>query len=314
MDVLKSKLQFKRNGVIYTEDDFKNSSSSNSQLIYTEDEFLKSPSSNSQLIDTEDKILSKIQTDLINNGWNEFNENVLKAICKNSLEYKHLHEKYSYNYKLFNKILSIFLLIFTTGLSADTTFNISGNSHDIFTKIITYGTTLLTLILNFIKAEESSASHFTSSLLFAELYNNTLQQSCLTRSSRKNGVKYINEILEQYNNIISRSPTIKLTFIDELNSLKLINSGNSIEEVDNSLNKKDIVLNIDTTQQTKTNKKQIDTNLTIIQKCVNDSQDISDKDMLEMSSIQLNDLCNKITNVRLEYEKNRMLKHTLDSD
>lgn len=279
----------KRNGII----DFNQFSRD-----ITEDNILTTEDNNL----VEDKILTKIQNDLINNGWNELNEKVLKAICKNSLEYKHLHEKYSYNYKLFNKVLSILLLIFTTGLSADTTFNISDNNRLILNRVITYGSTLLTLILNFVKAEESSASHFTSSISFGELYNNTLQQSCLTRTSRKNGVNYINEILEKYNNIISTSPSVKMSSDDELNYLNETHKDRGV------------IINISEQSNKNNTPTQINTNLSIIQKCINESQDIPDKDMMEMTHLQLKNIKTKISNVRLDYEKDRMLQHSSEND
>ena len=95
-------------------------------------------------------IQHKINTQIINNGWNNKNEKLCTEIGEKCEKYKLLHEQSIIYYNFLQTFFNILLIIFSTGLSAEITISTT-STHQIIRKTITYLVNIFTVIQNFIQ-------------------------------------------------------------------------------------------------------------------------------------------------------------------
>jgi hypothetical protein len=159
---------------------------------------------------TGNVIALKSEIMALNNGWNDKNERIVISIGENAASYKWMHERSSSMYKLINKILNIVLILFSTGLSAQTVFPDNSNNLgiDILRRVFTYIVTLISVLINFLKFEQLGEQHLSAATSFAKLYHDIQQQMCMYRRDRTNATKYVADILKTYDSLIVGGPTI----------------------------------------------------------------------------------------------------------
>lgn len=150
----------------------------------------------------------------LTNGWNDKNERMVITIGENSASYKWMHEKSANLYKLLHQILSIVLIVFSTGLSAGTFFPAGDQEASdnlalrITQQIFTYVVTVVSVLQNFFKFQTLAEQHTASAAEFGKLYYDIQQQMCMYRRDRKGAQPYLSSVLKTYDNLIVNGPSI----------------------------------------------------------------------------------------------------------
>jgi hypothetical protein len=162
---------------------------------------------------------SKFDILLINNGWNDKNEQLIASIGENSEVYKIMHEKSFKRYSLIHRIIGVIIVLMNSVLSAQIAFN-GGNSCEqsgLFQKIVIYLVTIISVVNNFLNYQELATNHKNASTHFSEVTHDVQQQMCLYRKDRENAIKYIQHILKKYDSLNTSSPSVPDYLIRELN-------------------------------------------------------------------------------------------------
>lgn len=272
----------------------------------------------------------------LTNGWNDKNERMLISVGENAASYKWMHEKSVSFYGTINKILSIIIILFSTGLSAQTIVpndEQTDPTSDIFRRVFTYIITLISVVQNFLKLEKISEEHRTASSNFSKLYYEIQQQMCMYRKDRKPATFYINDILKRYDTLIVSSPTInrytlknfKTTF--EKSNIALPDIADKIQPIEvitepvassvtpqEAITPKNIQSKITQTSQTKIQPTifplQVEQrNVSNLQQILQIRGDITDEEAYEMK-----DLKKKHLKERSKYEFDRFRNNTLEND
>lgn len=178
---------------------------------------IKNPDDNSNIPSEKYSILQhKTELMEINNGWNDKNEHLIISIGENAASYKWMHEKCGNYYRIIQKILSIVLIIFSTGLSAETIIaNDTGIYMTILRNVFTYIVTIVSVLQNFLKYEQLNEKHLTYASNFNKLYHDIQKQMCLYRRDRVNATSYVTEILKRYDSFIVNGPNITQGVINQ---------------------------------------------------------------------------------------------------
>lgn len=228
--------------------------------------------------------LNKIDILVLNNGWNDRNESVIVNIGKNCEKYMTLHNLSSSKYTLYNRIVSVVIIFFNSGLSIQTIFGDSSdkcnnnNGLVITQNIFIYIVTLLSVINNFLKFEKFSTKHKYSSIKFSELYHNIQKIMCAYRKDRPNAVKYISDAFKKYDNLIMESPTIPSNIMKSTGPI-------TISVLDNSITETPCVVNINTIPTIPTIT-QDDSHLNVIQSMFSITGDLCENDNITLSDVQ----------------------------
>jgi hypothetical protein len=169
----------------------------------------KNENNNDNIIEINKNEINENEIVYLTRGWNDKNERMVISIGENSASYKWMHEKSASLYKNIHQVLSILMILFSAGLSAETilpTTNefIINTSRSVFTYIIT----LISVLQNFLKYEKLAQQHVASASSFGTLYHDIQQQMCMYRKDRRQASSYISEILKEYDNLIVNGPTI----------------------------------------------------------------------------------------------------------
>lgn len=181
---------------------------------------------------------------ILNNGWNDINENLIVSIGENSMSYKWMHEKCSVKYARRNKALSLFTIVFNSILSVQTIFNNDQSMLlNIVFKIFIWIVTLISIINNFLDYQKLSAKHSFASNAFSELYRDIQKQTCLYRKDRLNAVKYVTNIFKKFDNLENTSPDIDNDILREFTK-KFKDSNIQIPNIADKLSKIDIIKEI----------------------------------------------------------------------
>lgn len=264
----------------------------------------------------------------LSNGWNDKNERIIISVGENAASYKWMHERSASFYKNINKVISIIMIIFSTGLSAETIIPISDEnlSINIVRRVFTYVITFLSILQNFLKYEQLSEQHLASAMSFAQLYHEIQQQMCMYRRDRKNATKYVSETLKQYDSLIVNGPDIvnsvvasfKETFknsdislpdiADKIQKIEIISEPKSDQQTGNNMyNTKtaNIIVNTDTRRYGRYGI----CNLQQIHNAFQIQGDISDNDIQHADETQLRDLRKKFLKEKSSYEYERFLQH-----
>lgn len=266
------------------------------------------------------KTKSKIDSLIVNNSWNDKNERLIASIGENAVSYKWLHEKSAMFYNSVNRILQIVIIIFSTGLSAQTFFPGETNEAlDISKRVFIYITNVLTITVNYLKLTEMANNHTAAANKFSQLYHDIQQQLCMYRKDRYLATKYIQETFKKYDTLVVSSPDLsphivskfKNTFknsnlsmpdiADRLQKIEIITENeNSKENIEMSNVNSNITPNINTNTSISGNLKSINKiNSLIIE------GDITDEDLKVMKAEDINDLKTKGLLAKLKWEDQR---------
>jgi hypothetical protein len=176
---------------------------------------------------------------LLNNGWNERNEQLLVSIGHNAYIYKKIHHKVHRHFKFFNYIYTFLLVVLNGGLSTQAIFYSSSIESDpSIQKTLIIISTLLTFIYNFLRLQEKDTQHSQYSKSFSELYHDIQNQMCMYRKDRSNAIKYVFRILKKYDHLTIAGPNIpfyvhyKLEQLYDLGKFKTIHTDET--ETDNA--------------------------------------------------------------------------------
>lgn len=178
---------------------------------------LDSENPNEYLSNT-DPISDKLQTMISNNSWNDKNERLIVSIGENAAAYKWMHEKNATRVKTFHKVMNIVMVVFNTGLSAQTLIPQGDTRNEAITivsQVFIYIVTLVSVLANFLKLEELAAKHTTYAMKFSELYHDIQQQMCMYRKDRYPATNYIQETLRKLDDIVLSAPTIDSAVISQ---------------------------------------------------------------------------------------------------
>lgn len=166
-------------------------------------------------------IPSKLNNMNINNSWNDKNERLVVSIGENAAAYKWMHEKNATRLKSFHKFMNIAMVVFNTGLSAQTIIPQGETRNEAITivsQVFIYIVTLISVLANFLKYEELAAKHSNFAMKFSELYHEIQQQMCMYRKDRHQATQYIQDTLKRFDEIVVSAPTIDNAIITQFKS------------------------------------------------------------------------------------------------
>lgn len=288
---------------------------------------IQNPELNSENV--PESIENKLNTMSLNNGWNDKNERILISIGENAASYKWMHERSSSFYLTINKALSMIMILFTTGLSAETLIPSNNNNLalDIVRRIFTYLVTVLSVIQNFLKYEQLSEQHINAASSFSQLYHEIQQQMCMYRKDRNNATKYMAEILKRYDTLVVNGPQINNIIVNQFkNAFK--NADISIPDIADRIQKIEIIsepvgirnINVggnDTVSipmpAAKSTKAKSVCNLQQIHNAFQIQGDISDHDV-KQRDIEMQELRKKFLREKSNYEYTRYLQHAQEHE
>ena len=161
---------------------------------------------------------SKLNNMNLNNSWNDKNERLIVSIGENAAAYKWMHEKNASRLKSFHKFMNIAMVVFNTGLSAQTIIPQGETRNEaiaIVSQVFIYIVTLISVLSNFMKYEEIASKHTNFAMKFSELYHEIQQQMCMYRKDRKQATQYIQNTLKRFDEIIISAPTIDSSIINQ---------------------------------------------------------------------------------------------------
>ena len=270
--------------------------------------------------DNQVDLVQKAELIQFNNGWNDKNEKLIISIGENSASYKWMHERCSnYNKRIYN-ITSIFLIILSSTLSAET-FIPDKNSNlglSITKQIIVYLITVISILQNFLKSEEFAEKHSTAAGEFSKLYHDIQQQMCRFRRDRYDASKYVSNCLTKYDSLIITHPDINKWVIRNFKRT-FKNSNISVPDITDNINKIEIIT--EQSHITQNNIKSIintktlhSNNLVEIHNAFQIHGDISDKDLENADVTELKRLKESFLQNKSKYEYERYLQHSLETD
>lgn len=306
-------------------------------------------------IPTSEKMsVIQYKTDLmqLTNGWNDKNERIIISIGENAASYKWMHERCANFYRVIQKIMSIILIVFSTGLSAETLLTSDSNETYmlVLQKIFTYVVTLISVLQNFLKYEELNQRHLIYASDFNQLYHDIQKEMCLYRRDRKNATEYVTDILKRYDSLIVNGPNIttrviqafKKTFkdsdiiapdiADKIQKIEIINepkhqvNEHAQTSIKNLKMKQQNSIDINNNNSNNNNNNNNNsnsisnynnTNMCNLQQIHNAFQihgDITDNDIQNANHVELKDLRKKFLKEKQNFEYQRYMQHTLDTD
>jgi hypothetical protein len=289
----------------------------------------------------KEDVLHKADLMLLNNGWNDKNERIVISIGENAASYKWMHEKSASIYNLVDKVLSIILIIFSTGLSAETIFpeSDSNSTLSILRRLFTYIVTLISVLQNFLKYEHRSEQHLSIATSFSQLYHDIQKQMCMYRRDRNNASKYVADTLKQYDSMVVNGPNISPLVVRQFKDV-FKNADISIPDIADRIQKIEIISEqiqmaptpVDINITSKAAENQMDNaqsqhnsnkrygrhvlcnNLKDIHNMFQIHGDISDKDLQTADAVELRELRNKFLAEKSNFEFQRYLQHSHEAE
>lgn len=297
-----------------------------------DDIFLEKSISGNDKNNNTNLILHKTNIILLNNGWNDKNEQLIISIGENAASYKWMHERTSDYYKNISSIFNILLIILAIFLSAETIIPpsyIEDNMAIFISKqILTYILTILTILQNFFKYDQLIEKHMNASLQFNELYHDIQKQMCMYRRDRINATMYLSENLKRYDSLVINNPDIlksiikvfKKTFkhtnlalpdiADRIQKIEIITENN----VQNVQNVKSQNVNSTKTEELSSSSSELCNNLSNIYNIFQIHGDISDNDIQNLKQNELNEIKQVFSKNKIDYEYQRFLQHSKETD
>jgi hypothetical protein len=276
---------------------------------------------------TED-LLHKAEIMSLNNGWNDKNERIIISVGENAASYKWMHERCSAYHKFVYNFMSVFLIILSTALTAETIFPSDSSilAFDITRKLMVYIVNVISVLLTFFKSEETSERHLAAANAFSNLYHDIQQQMCMFRRDRINATKYVSECLKQYDSLVINSPDITSMILKTFKKT-FKNSDISLPDIADKIQKIEIIseespmhMNIQSndkpviTLQSQNKSIHNCNNLAQIHNAFQIHGDITDRDLQNINSIELRELRNKFLKNKSDYEYKRFLEHSDEND
>lgn len=278
----------------------------------------------------------KVDLIVLNNGWNDKNERIIISIGENAASYKWMHEKCSMYYKTINRVLGIIMILFSTGLSAETVLPNDPNNIviDILRRLFTYIITFISVLHNFLKYEQLSEQHMSSASEFSQLYHAIQQQMCMYRRNRTNATEYVADVLKRYDSMVINGPDINNYVISKFKNV-FKNADISVPDIADRIQKIEIIsepienkMNLNIKGVDKGNKKQSNKNSNLNQKdggnrygrgglCNLDEihsvfqihGDISDRDIQRANPTELREIRKRFLREMGNYEYARYMEH-----
>lgn len=297
-----------------------------------DDIFLEKSISDNDKNNNTNLILHKTNIILLNNGWNDKNEQLIISIGENAASYKWMHERTSNYYKNISSIFNILLIILAIFLSAETIIPssyIEDNMAIFISKqILTYILTILTILQNFFKYDQLIEKHINASLQFNELYHDIQKQMCMYRRDRINATMYLSENLKRYDSLVINNPDIlksiirvfKKTFkhtnlalpdiADRIQKIEIITENND----QNVKNVKTQNVNSTKTEELSSSSSELCNNLSNIYNIFQIHGDISDNDIQNLKQNELNEIKQVFSKNKIDYEYQRFLQHSKETD
>lgn len=270
--------------------------------------------------------LTKLDVLLFNNGWNDKNEKLVVGLGYNCGIYKQLHEQAAKKYKTYNKIINLSLLIFSIFLTTDSILTLlQGEILIIIQKIFIFIIAIISVLNNFLKFSELSIQHAHSASSFNLIYNEIRNMMCIYRKDRYNAVKYIQDIMKEYDHLEISSPEIPENLIKKMeDKIKKENSNiqmptNQFREIEIVIDKPQDLDNIEMQQMNikENNAKKLSPtkfrinnmqNLTQIRDCFKIDGELSEND--DITIHELNNFKKNGLRLQTQYEMNRFMKGT----
>uniref|UniRef100_A0A6C0E210 SMODS and SLOG-associating 2TM effector domain-containing protein n=1 Tax=viral metagenome TaxID=1070528 RepID=A0A6C0E210_9ZZZZ len=271
----------------------------------------------------------------INKGWNDKNERIVISIGENAASYKWMHEKCAQNYRLYHRIMSIILIVFSTGLTAETLMPETSNElyMIVLRNIFTYIVTFVSVLINFLKYEQLNEQHLSTAGNYSTLYHNIQKQMCMYRRYRTGATTYITQVLKKYDSLVVNGPSISPIVISQFKKT-FANTDISVPDIADKIQKIEIIDEQKTAQKSvsgsifTTYKNSPTENLKTplnnypsrsgvcgldqIHNAFQIHGDISDHDIQNATSADLKELQKKFLKEKLNFEYQRYLQHTLD--
>jgi hypothetical protein len=249
---------------------------------------------------------------VLTNGWNDKNERMIISIGENAASYKWMHEKSSSTYQTVSQIMSIVMIIITTGLSAESIIPQSNSNQTItiLRNIFTYLATVLSVLYNFLAYEKLANQHTGSAMAFSKLYHDIQQQMCMYRRDRINATKYVSDVLKQYDSIVVGGPPISQQTVQQY-KVAFKNADISMPDIADRIQKIEIITEPSAVPQT------VSKDITLGNVCKLEQihsafqihGDISDKDIQNANADQLRDLRKRYLEQKFNHEYQRSLQH-----
>lgn len=283
-------------------------------------------------VDPNQQLPQKMDVMILTNGWNDKNERIVISIGENAASYKWMHERSSSQYAIYHKIFGILLIVFSTGLTAESILPSDNNNIAIviIRRVFTYIITILSVLGNFLKLANMSEQHMSSALAFGKLYHDIQQQMCMYRKDRIVATKYVADVLKQYDSLVMNGPLIsskvitqfKNTFkasdialpdiADRIQKIELVTEATPPTTINNAASKGQHIDLQDV--QGKRYGRYGHNNLEQIHNCFQISGDITDKDIQNATSSQLRDMKQKYLAGMSDFEYQRFKMHANEDD
>jgi hypothetical protein len=295
---------------------------------------------------SQSDILHKMNLMVFSNGWNDKNEQIVISIGENAASYKWMHEQCANEYTLIDSIVSILTIILITGLSAEITLLNNGTELWIITlkQIIIYLVNVLTIVQNFLRYQELSQRHTSAANDFAELYHNIQQQMCMYRRDRLQAIMYVSECLRKYDSFILKNPDInprvikefKKTFkdvslpdiIDKIQKIEIITEPKIITKKHKGIHKSkrdnpqdndktrsiSSIMSLDEMPFKHPSNAKRNSNLSQIHNAFKIQGDITDEELKSMNPNELKQLKQLFLDKKSDYEYQRFIQHTRETD
>lgn len=293
--------------------------------LYGEDNVSKDNAPDEPQVSNQDDMSHKVDLMVLNNGWNDNNERIVISLGENAASYKWMHEKSAVFYKTVHKVLSVVLIVFSTGLSAETIIPNNSLPLDILRRVFTYIITLLSVLQNFLKYEQLSEQHRSAATSFSQLYHDIQQQMCAYRRNRQNATQYVGDLLKQYDSLVVNGPNITARVVAQFKEA-FKNADISIPDIADRIQKIEIISETPTAQQTLQKDKALQAgtednraqkrygrygmcNLQQIHNAFQIHGDISDQDLQNANATELRDLRKKFLASKSDFEYQRFRKH-----
>jgi hypothetical protein len=268
-----------------------------------------------ELIGTNNNDETKIKLEklIVNNSWNDKNERLIASIGENAVSYKWLHEKSATFYTSINVILNIVVIVFSTGLSAQTFFPEESNSAlEISKRIFIYITNVLTVVMNYLKFSEMASSHSEIANKFSELYHDIQQQLCMYRKDRYLATKYIQETFKKYDSLVVSGPDLSPYIINKFKTT-FKNSNVSMPDIADRLQKIEIITENKNDSNPNIDLSQVSSNVNMTNNLKNMTKinslciegDITDEDLKKINMDDIDNLKTKGLLAKMNWENQR---------
>lgn len=264
---------------------------------------------------TEDIQLDKLDKLALNNGWNDKNEKFIVSIGENSASYKYMHEKVSFRYTVYDRIIKIFMTILTVIVMSDyyTTISHENEYVRIVQIILSSILSIISLIYNFVNFAELSKDHIHTASSFGIVYHDIRNIMCLYRKDRPNAIRYIQHAIKEYDHLEVNGPNISNWQLSDFEK-KFKDKNISIPDIADRLQKIEIISEPGNKIKVvnKTNFKINNTNnLTEIQECFKIDGDLSENENLTYVDLQKR---KENLNKQSDYEMNRFMSHIVKNN